>query len=285
MSPGANIRRALVTGAAGFLGRRLVARLHAGGVETITLSRSSGFDLLTDPIPVDGCDMVFHLAGRTYVVDAWREPADFHLVNAHGTVRVLEACARSKTPIVYASAYVYGAPQRLPIDEAHPVMVNNPYAFSKFMGEEACRFFSSSFGVEATLLRIFNIYGPGQERHFLIPTILEQILDPQIKEIVVADLGPRRDYLYVDDLIDAIMAIAGIGGVFNIGSGRSCSVRELIEGALAATGVDKPFRDRGERRQNEVDDVIADISSICRRTGWSPRTTLQRGLSSMVNAR
>ena len=279
------IRRALVTGSNGFLGRRLIARLQADGVETVAASRASGFDLLRDTIPVDGCDMVFHLAGRTYVVDAWREPADFHLVNAHGTVRVLEACARAKTPIVYASAYVYGAPQRLPIDETHPVAVNNPYGFSKFMGEEACRFFNTAFGVDATILRIFNVYGPGQERHFLIPTILDQIFDPQAEEIVVADLGPRRDYIYVDDLVDAMISAAGAGGVFNIGSGRSYSVRDLIIAALAAAGVAKPFRDRGERRQNEVDDVVADITSITARTGWSPRTSLQQGLSFMVNAR
>lgn len=276
--------RALVTGASGFLGRRLVARLRHDGVDVVACARATGFDLLKSPVPVEGCDVVYHLAGRTFVEDAWREAADFHLVNAHGTVRVLEACAREKTPIVYASAYIYGAPQRLPIDEAHPALLNNPYGFSKFMGEEACRFFSDAYGVPATILRLFNVYGPGQAAHFLVPTILGQIRDDGAEEIVVADLHPRRDYIYVDDVVDALIAATGAPGLYNVGSGASVSVRDIIVAALAAARREKPFRDRGQRRRSEIDDVVADITAISTATGWRPKTALIDGLKATIVA-
>lgn len=278
----AGIKRALVTGASGFFGRRLAARLEQAGVEVTRVSRRHGIDLVRDPLPIDGADVVYHLAGRTYVVDAWREPTDFFHVNAYGTARVLEACAKAKTPIVYASAYIYGPPQRLPIDERHPVTLNNPYGFSKYMGEEACRFYASTFGVPATILRIFNVFGPGQEKHFLIPTILDQAIDDGADEIVVADLNPRRDYIYVDDLVEATIAATGHVGVFNVGAGTSYSVRDLIVAALEVSGRSKPFRDRGERRPNEVDDVVADITAIREATGWAPKVSLREGLERWV---
>jgi len=284
--PPAELRHAVVTGSSGFIGKRLVDRLQTAGVQVTGLSRSSGFDLLEHEIPTAGIDHVYHVAGLTYVPKAWADPVSFHLANSHGTVRLLDQCRRANLPLTYVSAYVYGQPERLPISESTPARPNNPYACSKFAGEEACRFFASTFGVKATILRLFNVYGAGQDSTFLIPTIARQAIDPAVAEIVVADLRPRRDFVHVDDVVDALMAAPHLprGQTFNVGSGRSWSVEDVITTSLVAAGSTKSYRDRGEYRANEILDVIADISALKMACGWEPTTSFERGIHSVIAA-
>ena len=213
------LRRVVVTGGTGFLGRHLVERLRAARIAVVTPGREQGFDLQRDDLPLNEVDHVFHLAARTGVVDAWNDPVGFFHTNTHGTVRVLDQCRRHGCSLTYISAYVYGQPQRLPIAEDDPVVANNPYAFSKSMAEETCRFFLKNFGVPVTILRPFNVYGPGQSDRFLLPSIAAQVVDRNCQEIVVKDLAPRRDYIFVSDAIDAILVSLATtpGSLFNIG--------------------------------------------------------------------
>jgi nucleoside-diphosphate-sugar epimerase len=262
-----------------------VRRLEAAGIEVVAPRRDAGGDILRDELPLAGIDHVFHLAGRTGVPDAWADPAGFFLTNAAGTVRLLDQCRRHGASLTYVSAYVYGRPLRLPTAETDPVAADNPYAFSKSVAEQACRFFAAHFAVPATILRPFNIYGPGQSRRFLVPHIAAQVADPDCAEILVADLAPRRDYVFVSDAVDAILAslAAPAGSLFNIGSGASHSVEEVIRTACEAAGVQKPYRaTSAERRINELDDVVADVSALRRTTGWSPLVPLAAGLKQVI---
>jgi nucleoside-diphosphate-sugar epimerase len=263
-----------------------VPRLEAAGLLVTALSHSGGFDMLCDELPLAGADHVYHLAGLTYVPNAWSEPAQFHLVNAHGTARVLDQCRHSGVPVTYVSAYVYGSPTQLPISESMPARPNNPYAFSKLQGENACRFFAQEYGVRVAVLRLFNVYGPGQNGSFLIPTISRQVLDPGIDEIVVADLTPRRDFVHVEDVVDALLLAPGFdaGATYNVGCGNSWSVGDVIETCLRAAGKSKRVRDRGERRPNEILDVVADISAISSASGWRPKTSFERGIRSVIDS-
>jgi nucleoside-diphosphate-sugar epimerase len=276
----------LVTGSTGFIGSRLIQRLEASGVKVTGLSRAVGFDLLADALPLDGIDHVYHGGGLTYVPNAWSDPVSFHLVNGHGTVRVLDQCRRAGVSVTYLSAYVYGRPSALPIAEETPARPNNPYAFSKFAGEEACRFFADAFGADISILRLFNVYGPGQDPTFLIPTIARQVMDPDVAEIVVADLSPRRDFVHVDDVVDALLLAPGLpaGQVFNVGSGVSWSVDDVIRTCLSCAGIAKPYRGRGERRENEILDVVADVTAIGHACGWRPNTDFQSGIRSVMES-
>lgn len=284
--PARGWKRVAVTGASGFIGHHLVQRLHAAGVEVLELSRSRGFDVCHDEIPLEGVDRVFHLAGLTGVPRAWEQPLDFFETNAFGTMRVLDQCRRSGCAITFLSAYVYGLPQHLPIAEDHPVTANNPYAFSKRVAEEVCGFFVQYYDVSCVTLRLFNTYGPGQSPDFLVPFIVTQILDRGRPAVEVKDLAPKRDYIYIDDVIDAILAASSApsGSVFNIGSGLAYSVEQIIQAAMAAAGVEKPYRSTEQRRRNEIDSVVADISALRAAVGWEPRISLETGLRRLIGS-
>lgn len=278
--------RIVVTGETGFVGRRLSARLEALGVEVIGFSRSTGGDLLTGELPLDGAGHVFHLGALSFVPDSWTDPATYHLVNTHGTVRVLDQCRKAGVPMTFISTFVYGAGAPVPVSEDFPPNPANPYAWSKLAAEDACRFYAKTFGMDVTVLRLFNAYGPGQKDSFLIPTIARQAVDPGVKEIVVADLAPRRDFVHVDDVVEAMISTIGLpgGGTYNVGSGRSWSIGDVIAACLKAAGTDKPYSDRGERRENEVMDVVADISALTAATGWRPQTEFENGMKSVIEA-
>jgi nucleoside-diphosphate-sugar epimerase len=131
-----------------------------------------------------------------------------------------------------------------------------------------------------TIIRPFNIYGPGQDRRFLIPKILAQAIDPEPGSIVVSDLRPRRDFIFVSDLVELLIrtAFRSKGGVFNAGSGSSFSVNEAIEIVNALLPAPKQVLAEGSMRPDEVFDVVADISRTREEFDWNPRTAFRDGL-------
>lgn len=280
------VSKVLVTGATGFIGRHLVARLEAMGKSVACFSRTTGGDIARDMLPFDGVDHVFHLAARTGVMAAREDPVAFVETNALGTARVLEQCRRHGCGLTHVSAYVYGPTTPTPIAEDHPISTSNPYALSKLLAEQICDFYAESYQVPVVILRPFNVYGPGQSKNFLVPFILGQLLDPACEAITVKDLKPCRDYIYVSDVIDGMMQSVGLpsGSVFNLGSGEATSVEDIIKLAMMVSGVTKPYAATGEPRPNEIDTTIADISKLRRITGWSPRVSLAVGLRQMLES-
>lgn len=279
------IDRVLVTGASGFIGRHLAARLESIGKAVVRVSRRAGIDVTRDNLPLNDVGHVFHAAARTGVVDAWKDPLGYLEVNTFGTARVLEQCRHHGCGMTFIGGYFYGVPQRLPIRESDRVDANNPYALSKYLAEQMCSFYARAYGVSVVALRIFNVYGPGQDDNFLIPLVVRQILDPRCSEIEVMDLTPSRDYVYVSDAVDGILLStrAPQGSAFNLGSGRAYSVEDIIKLASAAAGIHKPYREAGDRRRNETDCTIADIKSLSDAIGWFPRTPIDKGLSAVVD--
>jgi nucleoside-diphosphate-sugar epimerase len=278
------LTRILVSGGRGFLGRRLLPLLAAGGAEVLAPGREA-LDVALDRFPPDRFDLAIHLAARTFVPDSWADPAGFLRVNAQGTVNMLEHCRRSGAAMIHVSGYCYGHPDILPTPESAPLRPNNPYGFSKAAAEDACRFYAERLGLPVTVLRPFNIYGPGQEGRFLVPAIVGQVLRPGSAAITIEDAAPRRDYVHVDDVAAAIAAAASAvrgWGVYNVASGSSHSVGELVAAIQAAAGTDKPVVERGRRRPDELMDTRGDIRAIGRDLGWAPRITLAAGLAGLV---
>lgn len=281
------MKKILVTGASGFIGKRLVARLLSEGWDVIGLGRKDGDVASPDTFRMFADKdffHVFHLAGKTYVPDSWNDPVSFHQTNVLGTANVLEFCRKEGYSLTFVSAYLYGKPEKLPIAESDLVRPNNPYALSKYLAEKLCEFYSEFHDVPISVARPFNVYGPGQDEKFLIPTIIKQVLHSDA--IVVKDLAPKRDYLYLDDLIDGLLkTISERKGyaVYNFGTGVSFSVEEVINVVQEVAKTDKPVRCDSEIRSGEILDVTADISKAMNVLDWNPQYTFQQGIQSILN--
>lgn len=280
-------KKILITGHLGFIGQALVNRLCSLHKEFVGLSRSQGLDIRTpsafNAVVPSQISCVVHLAGLTNVPLSWREPSEFYHTNTLGTQVVLDFCRAHSLPLIFFSSYLYGLPQYLPIDEDHPITPSNPYAQSKWFAEQLCQFYAKHYDVPVTILRPFNIYGPGQSTNFLISRVLEQA--KKSDTIHVQDTAPRRDYVYVDDLIDVVMFFLSRNthhGVYNVGSGLSYSVLDVI--SLLSTCMDKKLTVVSEniRRENEIMDTVADISRIQSIFDWKPKT-LEAGLKLLTN--
>lgn len=275
---------AIVTGAGGFLGKRLAERLGRDGFDVLALDRTHG-DISEEGMwqELPAARTLFHLAGRTFVPDSWTQAPSFMAANVLGTQHALNWCKRHKAKLVFASAYVYGVPERLPIEESDPVRPNNPYALSKHVAEQLCEFAATHEQIPVVVLRLFNIYGAGQRPDFLIPTLLNRIRAKQ--DIEVMDLSPRRDYVFVDDVLSAFTKAMDVPDGYhciNIGSGRSYSVQEIIDILQEAAGTALPVVSSCAVRRNEIPDVRADITRARAVLGWRPEWDLPAGIRELM---
>jgi nucleoside-diphosphate-sugar epimerase len=277
---------AVVTGAGGFIGRALVQRLrHVEGQTVAELQREDGdvTEAATwDRLPPAA--VVYHLAGRSFVPDSWRDAAGFLTTNVVGTERALAYCQRHGAALVLASAYVYGVPERLPIREDDVARPNNPYALSKLMAEQAAEFATRYRGVRSSVLRLFNVFGPGQREEFLIPSILRQV--GHETSIRVMSATPRRDYVFLDDVVDAFVRAAPAAhgfSRFNIGSGVSLSVADVCKVIQDVAGTSWPLRCEGIDRPEEIPDTRASIDHAREVLGWQPHFSFNEGIRRMVD--
>ena len=279
------VYKVLVTGATGFIGRHLVARLENMGKQVVCVSRATGFDVTRDRLPLEGVTHVFHLAACVGVEEAWRLPIDYLNTNALGTARVIDQC-RGRCSMTFVSAYVYGNPRRLTIRESDPVDVQNPYALSKLLGEQICAFYARFYEVPIVALRPFNIYGPGQDSRLVIPHIVEQFLDSRRRVVLVKDLAPSRDYVYISDAIEGIILASQVasGSVFNIGSGTTYTVEEIITRVSKISGIRKPYHATGRKRPREIDRTCADITAFRKAVGWRPEISIDTGLRLVIES-
>lgn len=276
----------LITGATGFIGGHLVPAIEKAGHEVISLNSGSGD--VADPSTwskYPAADIVIHLAGKSFVPASWSDPSAFVQCNLMGTMEALNYCKKNNAKLVFLSSYLYGNPLTLPIAETATLAATNPYAFSKKLAEDACRFYAGNFGVDITIFRPFNVYGVGQPRDFLIPSIIRQVKNRE--DIHVKDLEPKRDYIYVQDVVSAVLAaIIRIKGfnVFNIGSGESYSVAELITLIQQISSTDLAVYSSGERRRDEIMNTVADITLASQKLNWSPQWSLKDGLRQVFDA-
>jgi len=272
----------LITGGKGFVGKKLAQQLDKNGHEVISfdvdnadISEKSALSIYFDR----KVQHVFHLAAKTFVPDSWKSPYEFYRTNVLGTTSVLEFCRIAKVSLTYVSSYLYGEPEYLPIDEQHPIKAYNPYSHSKILSEQLCEYYQKTFGIVITIFRPFNIFGPGQADWFLIPKIVKQVASDAFQKIEVNDLRPKRDYVYVDDVIDAlVLSLKNISSIFNIGSGVSFSVEEIINIAMEVACISKKYQSSNERRPIEIDNVVADIRWAKQQLGWTPQTSFKEGI-------
>lgn len=293
----------LVTGAAGFLGAALANHLAASGHSVRGLDDLSAGDparlsarvLFTRGDVNDRpklwtllqeVECVYHLAARVSVPESVLYPREYNAVNVGGTVSIMEAMrdAGVRRVVFASSGAVYGEHGRQPLAEHEPPAPRSPYAVSKLSAEYYVHTIGSLWGIETVALRIFNAYGPGQplpaSHAPVIPRFLRQALQGG-SLVLHGDGAQTRDYVFVDDVIEALTAAATATSVnrlvINVGSGQETSVRELARLAAEVTG--RPSDIVFSKADNGgVSRMCADLSLAAQKLGFHPRVSLTEGL-------
>jgi len=278
----------LVTGYSGFIGSYLIRRLQDLQVELILCDLQNGINICNwnEVKDLKGFDIIIHLANLSFVPASFRDPKKFYEVNYLGTLNMLELCRLNKARMIYFSSYMYGNPQYQPIDEQHRIEAYNPYAQTKVICESLCEGYNRDFQVPVTVFRPFNIYGKGQNPDFLIPTIISQA---KTGKIVIKDDRPKRDYIHVTDIVEAVIMALQTPDTeptlrtYNLGTGESHSVKEIIEIVRTLSGHEVDYECTREIRPNEVLDTVADITKIKKELHWTPKISLIDGIKSMMD--
>ena len=276
----------LITGYSGFIGTYLQKRLKQTQHELVLADITNGIDICDwqQVKQFEGIDIVIHLANLSFIPASYNEPKKFYETNYLSTLNMLELCRLQSAKMIYFSSYIYGHPQYQPIDENHPIQAYNPYSQTKVICESLCEGYNRDFKVPITIFRPFNIYGKGQNPEFLIPSIIQQA---QNGKIIIKDDRPKRDYIHVEDIVEAI--IAAIDNQtdkfekFNLGTGKSYSVKEIIKIVRGFFNSDIEYICTHEIRENEVLDTVADISKIRKELHWQPKISIQEGLKKMLS--
>jgi len=303
---------ALITGIGGFAGQHLGSALGALEIDvrgfTLTPEGNSGFhdvtdygdigdvDHLTDVVAANKPDVVFHLAARAAVGDAWSQRRQVFEVNTLGTRACLEAIAaaapRARVVLV-SSGLVYGhvAPADLPVAEDHPRRPRSPYAASKACAEILAGEFCASHDIELVVARPFNFAGPGQGLGFVsadfacqIARIEAGLATPRIR---VGNLDAERDFTDVRDLVDGLVAAAergANGGTYNICSGRAVAIKTVLKELLAAAAVAIEVEPDPERlRPAETARLVGSNALARDALGWRPRIPFEQTLADTLD--
>ena len=305
--------RTLVTGAAGFIGSTLVDRLLADGHSVLgvddlssgrseniaTAERSAQFEFakadivsadLTSLLAETRPEVVFHLAAQIDVRKSVVDPQFDTTINVVGTVRLAEAARRAGVrKIVHTSSggSIYGAPEAFPTPEDVPVDPASPYAAGKVAGEVYLNMFRNLYGLECSHIAPGNVYGPRQDPHGEagVVAIFSRGLLAGRPTKIFGDGTDTRDYVFVDDVVDAFVKAAGTAGGgqrFNVGTGVETPVRELhSEIAKAAGAPDEP--EFHPARLGELRRSCLDISRAESVLGWRPQFNIHAGVARTVD--
>lgn len=262
--------KCVVTGGSGFIGRHLVKFLTQKNVKIFEVK-----NLDEDLESIETVDHIFHLAAKTSIPESWESPEEYLQVNTLGTLKMLQLAKKMGCSLTYLSTY--------PPSEVSPHF----YSLSKDFGEQLCTFYAHHFQIPLTILRLANVYGPGQKESFLIPFVLSQVLDPSIPVVRVKDLTPFRDFIYIDDVVEALdrsVPQANKMEVFHLGTGKYTSVEEVIQMSLRLARISKPYRGLQETRQGEVTQPQMNGENGLFRFEWRANVSLEEGLQRMIHA-
>ncbi len=308
----------LITGGAGFIGSNLAIRLVAGGArvtlvdamipgyggnlfnlapirERIAINISDVRDVHGMNHLMRGQDYIFHLAAQVSHVQSLTDPFPDIDINIKGTAVLLEACKAANRSAIIVRAGTrgqYGPTTKLPVTEDAPMNPKGLYEVSQLAAEKMLQVYHDSFGIRAVNLRLTNIYGPRAQMRSPNFGVANWFVRLAIDDDTIKIFGDgliKRDFLYVDDCVDAMIRCAANpaahGGVFNVGAGSHTTFRRFAEDLIRIAGAGRwefaPFTP--ERAAQEPGDFYSDIIRIREAVGWEPRTSLEEGVRRTVD--
>jgi len=295
-------KRILITGISGFVGKALEKHLKSQGAEVFGISRSISTDKnilnsdILDYEPINKfvkdlkIQICFHLASDALVEKGQVWPYETFRVNTEGTLNILEIARVNKLEkvIIASTSHVYGK-NKVPYFETYMPRPTRPYETSKACADLMAQSYAESLNLPVLIPRFVNIYGPG-DMNFqrLIPKTIKSVLENLEPEM----WGGRavRDYLYIDDAIEAYLSLAqidinkvGKSRVFNIGSNNMISVEDLIKKIIKIAGKNLGIKKIPVEREGEIDSQYVSFSKATKLLGWKPKTNLNEGLKITVD--
>jgi NAD dependent epimerase/dehydratase len=305
-------RTVLVTGAAGFIGSHVAEELVRRGADVRAFVRYTSAGRwgwldeselsdqmqvfagdIRDPetliAPMEGAEVVFHLAALIAIPYSYVTPLAYVRTNVEGTTNVLEAaCTAGVGRVVHTStSEVYGTAQAVPISEAHPLVGQSQYSASKIGADKIAESFGAAYELPVVVLRPFNTYGQRQSARAVIPTIITQLLAG--REVHLGALAPTRDLTFAQDTATGFIAAGEApdapGRTINLGVGPEISIGDLAAKIHAL--MDKPYAvthdaQRDRPAASEVERLLSDNRLAREVLGWEPRHTLDEGLEATI---
>lgn len=299
--------KVLLTGGAGFIGSHVVDSLLENGYQVVVVDNLStgslrNLNLRAKFYEIDICDpklekvfaqerpdYVNHHAAQINVRHSVTEPMHDARVNILGSLNILESSIRYEVKhflYISSAGAVYGEPEYLPCDEEHPIRPLSPYGASKYAVELYLYLYRQNYGLNYSVLRYPNVYGPRQDPHGeagVVAIFSEKILKGA--QVVINGTGEQqRDFVYVDDCVRANLSAMdkGDGQVYNLGSGLGTSVNDIFAHLKEITGYAKdPVH--GPPKPGEVFKIYLDATKARKELGWEPTVALKEGLSKTVH--
>ena len=290
------MKQITITGHNGFLGSNLLLKLISEKYDITGISKTikknnlikqikrNILDIKESDIAKNSC--IIHLAAITNVAYCEKYPEECYKVNAIATQKILEIARKKNCSLIYPStSHVYAIPHKLPIKEAHPTNATSVYSESKISGEKLCETYSKSYGLNISVLRLFSTYGPKNSEYKVESRIITQLLSNS--SIKIGNLFPKRDFVYIDDVIRAFQTVMkNLKGfnTYNVGSERSYSIQEICNILKKLSGKKNPIIvDKKKLRKNDIKNVVSDCSKI-KKLGWKPKISINKGLELTLNS-
>jgi len=296
--------RILVTGGAGFIGSHVAEAYRAAGHHVAVVDIVTGEDR-TPPgvrchrvdIAGDGLaavfeeerpDVVSHHAAQANVRRSLADPAGDAVTNVLGTLRVIDLAHRHGAgQVIFSSTAgaLYGEPRTVPVREDDPILPTSPYGLHKYLGEQYMAYYRRMHGLNTTVLRYGNVYGPRQDpsTEAGVVAIFTQAMLGGRRPVIFGDGTQVRDFVYVGDVADANLHVLGrsLPEPMHVGSGVGTSVNEIADRLRALTGTDAA-PEHGPAIPGEVHRIYLDVNRIRDVLGWQPRVSLEEGLRRTV---
>jgi len=300
-------RTALVTGGAGFIGSHLVDRLVLDGMDVAIIDNFStgkhsnlndaarqydidiGDENLVEVVEEISPDIVFHLAAQISVSVSTREPLNDARTNVMGMLNLLEALRATKLPrFIFASTggAIYGEPERNPVSETDPCRPESPYAASKLAAEGYLGTYKAAYGLDYSIVRLGNVYGPRQEPHGEagVIAIFARAMIANEPITIFGDGNDERDYVYVSDIVNGFLKAAEKGGptVYNLGSGIGTNANELADRLITLTET-RVRPEYGPPRPGDIHMVRLNPKKARDQLGWKVAVGLDEGMKFTVD--
>jgi len=292
--------KSIVTGGAGFIGSNLVDRLVEEGHKVIVIDNfvsgkkdnlshhsKKNVKIIKSDISNNrklykhfkGVNYVFHLAGLAEIVPSIENPRKYFINNTLGTLNILEAAKQVKIKkfIYAASSSCYGTPKKIPTKETDKIDTKHPYAFTKFLGEEAVIKYANFFRMPNISCRFFNVYGPRLNRTSQYGAVFSNFLTQKKRHkplTIVGNGRQTRDFIHVDDLTNAFVILAKSNlknKIYNLGSGKETSINKIA----STIGGKKIFI---SKRPGDPNRSCANISKIKKDIRWQPKISINEGI-------